>query len=54
MKIKKANRPSKHKDKKSSGCAMCKPHKHGWVPAVKEKKRKILNEKLKTELEEVD
>jgi hypothetical protein len=21
-----------YRDKKSSGCALCKPHKHGWSP----------------------
>ncbi len=24
-----------YKDKKSSGCALCKPHKHGWAPKRK-------------------
>jgi len=24
-----------YKDKKSSGCAMCKPYKHGWAPKKK-------------------
>jgi hypothetical protein len=28
-----------YKDKKSKGCALCKPHKHGWAP---KKKRKII------------
>ena len=28
-----------YKDKKSKGCALCKPHKHGWAP---KKKAKIL------------
>jgi hypothetical protein len=26
-----------YKDKKSSGCALCKPHKHGWAPKKKAK-----------------
>jgi len=25
------------KDKKSKGCALCKPHKHGWAPKKKTK-----------------
>lgn len=28
-----------YKDKKSNGCALCKPHKHGWAPKKKVKKR---------------
>lgn len=32
-----------YKDKKSSGCALCKPHKHGWAP--KKKARAIAVEK---------
>ncbi|MBI4681664.1 MAG: hypothetical protein HY757_00950 [Nitrospirae bacterium] len=26
-----------YKDKKSKGCALCKPHKHGWSPKKKAK-----------------
>lgn len=26
-----------YKDKKSKGCALCKPHKHGWAPKKKVK-----------------
>ncbi len=26
-----------YKDKKSKGCALCKPHKHGWAPKKKTK-----------------
>jgi hypothetical protein len=26
-----------YKDKKSKGCALCKPHKHGWAPKKKSK-----------------
>jgi hypothetical protein len=26
-----------YKDKKSNGCALCKPHKHGWAPKKKAK-----------------
>jgi hypothetical protein len=26
-----------YKDKKSKGCALCKPHKHGWAPKKKPK-----------------
>ena len=32
---------NKYKDKKSSGCAMCKPHKHGLANRFKEKDRQI-------------
>ncbi len=32
-----------YKDKKSSSCALCKPHKHGWAP--KKKARIIVVEK---------
>lgn len=28
-----------YKDKKSSGCALCKPYKHGWA---KKKKNKVI------------
>lgn len=28
-----------YKDKKSKGCALCKPHKHGWTPKKKTKIR---------------
>ena len=28
-----------YKDKKSKGCALCKPHKHGWAPKRKPKVR---------------
>lgn len=24
-----------YKNKKSRGCALCKPHKHGWAPKKK-------------------
>lgn len=24
-----------YRDKKSAGCALCKPHKHGWAPKKK-------------------
>jgi hypothetical protein len=26
-----------YKDKKSKGCALCKPHKHGWASKKKAK-----------------
>ncbi|MBI4379538.1 MAG: hypothetical protein HY578_10625 [Nitrospinae bacterium] len=26
-----------YKDKKSKGCALCKPHKHGWTPKYQAK-----------------
>ncbi len=26
-----------YKDKKSKGCALCKPHKHRWAPKKKAK-----------------
>jgi len=28
-----------YKDEKSKGCALCKPHKHGWAPKKKVKER---------------
>ncbi|GEM_PF-3544427 len=28
---------AKYRDKKSKGCALCKPHKHGWQPKHKPK-----------------
>jgi len=28
-----------YKDKKSKGCALCKPHKHGWASKKKPKIR---------------
>ena len=28
-----------YKDKNSKGCALCKPHKHGWGPKKKVKER---------------
>jgi len=33
----------KFKDKKGSGCAMCKPHKHGWADkrTLQEKRKDI-------------
>jgi len=37
-----------YKDKKSSDCALCKPHKHGWVP---KKKIKILAAEKKMDRE---
>ncbi len=33
----KQNRHSKHRDKKSSGCGLCKPHKHGVAPLRKDR-----------------
>jgi len=30
-----------YKDKKSKGCALCKPHKHGWAPKKKVKERAV-------------
>ena len=26
-----------YRNKKSAGCALCKPHKHGWAPKKKSK-----------------
>lgn len=40
------NRANKYKDRRSSGCAMCKPYKHGW-----ESKFKI---KVKSRLQDED
>jgi len=39
LKMRHPNRPNKIKDKKSSGCAMCKPHKHGWSNLFKIKEK---------------
>lgn len=40
-----------YKDKKSKGCALCKPHKHGWAP--KKKAKVLAHEKaMKTESRE--
>jgi hypothetical protein len=36
-----------YKDKKSSGCGLCKPHKHGWDP--KHKNRYRMEAKIATE-----
>lgn len=41
MKRLRPNRLNKHKDKKSSGCGLCKPHKHGGR-AVKDRERLTL------------
>lgn len=35
---------AKYKNKKSSGCALCKPWKHGWEPKHKLKDRNRLKE----------
>jgi hypothetical protein len=37
-----------YKDKKSKGCALCKPHKHGWAP---KKKVKIIAAEKETDME---
>jgi hypothetical protein len=40
---------SLYRDKKSSGCAMCKPHKHGWAKKFKNAeldKRRIMNREI--------
>jgi hypothetical protein len=37
-----------YKDKKSKGCALCKPHKHGWAP---KKKAKIISIEKETDKE---
>lgn len=41
------NRASKTKNKKGSGCAMCKAHKHGWTPARKHKEVVLMKESNK-------
>jgi len=28
-----------YKDKKSKGCSLCKPHKHGWAPKKQVRER---------------
>jgi hypothetical protein len=40
-----------YKDKKSSGCALCKPHKHGWEPKKKERER-FMEKEAKREIHE--
>jgi len=35
--IERAHMGKLYRDKKSSGCALCKPHKHGWAPKFKDK-----------------
>lgn len=35
--VNKNNMVKVYKDKKSKGCALCKPHKHGWAPKKKAK-----------------
>ena len=40
-----------YKDKKSSGCALCKPHKHGWTPKKKDKQA-ALERAMQKEAEE--
>jgi len=37
-----------YRDKKSKGCALCKPHKHGWAP---KKKAKVLALERETDKE---
>lgn len=40
-----------YRDKKSSGCALCKPHKHGWARKFKSKElviRKQLEKEIKS------
>ncbi|MBI3376884.1 MAG: hypothetical protein HY035_00575 [Nitrospirae bacterium] len=37
-----------YKDKKSNGCALCKPHKHGWTP---KKKPKVISYEKETDKE---
>ena len=37
-----------YKDKKLKGCALCKPHKHGWAP---KKKAKVLAFERETDKE---
>ena len=51
MKLEKPNRLNKHKDKKSSGCGLCKPHKHGGR-AMKDKQRVSLKADWDFETEE--
>jgi hypothetical protein len=53
IKLTKPNRLNKHKDKKSSGCGLCKPHKHGGR-AMQDKKRLILKASQKVEVLEYD
>ena len=43
---------AKYKDKKSSGCALCKPWKHGWEPKHKLKDRFKLKS-MRTDIDQV-
>lgn len=38
-----------YKHKKGSGCAMCKPHKHGWSPKEKDKYKRQPDEEVRHE-----
>ena len=40
-----------YKDKKSSGCALCKPHKHGWEPK-KNKRERVMEKVAEREIQE--
>ncbi len=40
-----------YKDKKSKGCALCKPHKHGWA-AKKQPKIAALERTMEKEAKE--
>jgi len=40
-----------YKDKKSSGCALCKPHKHGWEPK-KNARDRFLEKVARKEIQE--
>jgi hypothetical protein len=37
-----------YKDRESKGCALCKPHKHGWAP---KKKPKVISYEKETDRE---
>ena len=42
--MKHPNRINKRKDKKGSGCAMCKPYKHRWEHQFKLKDREKMSD----------
>lgn len=49
MRLKKPNRANKFKDMKSSGCSLCKPHKHGKAHSFKPKDRQLMVERILNE-----
>jgi hypothetical protein len=42
-----------YKDKKSKGCALCKPHKHGWAPKKNPKEMAVAKESARAIAESI-